>query len=106
MATSGCENSTSGYARAPVICTDRSQRRRHLRGEPMKRQGRQLVECARRAAALVLIVLCSQHAWSQPRTTKLVVPFPAGGGLDVLARLLAEQISRAQGQTIVIENRP
>jgi tripartite-type tricarboxylate transporter receptor subunit TctC len=34
------------------------------------------------------------------------VPFPAGGGVDLLARLLAEQISWAHGPTMVIENRP
>jgi tripartite-type tricarboxylate transporter receptor subunit TctC len=30
----------------------------------------------------------------------------AGGGVDITARLLAEQIGRAQGLTVVIENRP
>src|SRR5262249_42369979 len=50
---------------------------------------------------------CCQGAWSQTtRTIKLVVPFPPGGVADVLARLLAEQIGRAQGPTFVVENRP
>lgn len=40
------------------------------------------------------------------RTLKIVVPLAAGGGADILARLLAEQISRAQGLTVVVENRP
>jgi tripartite-type tricarboxylate transporter receptor subunit TctC len=45
--------------------------------------------------------------WSQAaRTSKLVVPNPPGGVNDLLARLLAEQISRAQGPTVVVENRP
>jgi tripartite-type tricarboxylate transporter receptor subunit TctC len=34
------------------------------------------------------------------------VPYPAGGVADTLARLLAEQIGRAQGPTVMIENRP
>jgi tripartite-type tricarboxylate transporter receptor subunit TctC len=34
------------------------------------------------------------------------VPFPPGGVTDVLARLLADEIRRAQGTTMVIENRP
>jgi tripartite-type tricarboxylate transporter receptor subunit TctC len=46
-------------------------------------------------------------AWSQTaRTIKLVVPFPPGGGADILARLVAEQIGRAQGPAMVVENRP
>jgi len=54
------------------------------------------------AAALV-----NHGAWSQTnRNIKLIVPFPPGGGTDILARLLAEQIGRAQGPTMVVENRP
>jgi tripartite-type tricarboxylate transporter receptor subunit TctC len=46
-------------------------------------------------------------AWSQTaRTVKIVVPFPAGGTADVLTRILSEQISRAEGVTVVTENRP
>jgi tripartite-type tricarboxylate transporter receptor subunit TctC len=40
------------------------------------------------------------------RTIKIIVPSTAGGGADTLARLLSDQISRKQGQTIVVENRP
>jgi len=35
----------------------------------------------------------------------LVVPYPAGGGNDVLARLVAERMAKALGGTIVVENR-
>jgi len=35
----------------------------------------------------------------------LVVPYPAGGGNDVLARLVAEKMSKPLGQSIVVENR-
>jgi tripartite-type tricarboxylate transporter receptor subunit TctC len=56
---------------------------------------------------MVSCVLSGGEAWSQTtRTIKIVVPFTAGGGADILARLLAEQIGRAQGATMVIENRP
>jgi tripartite-type tricarboxylate transporter receptor subunit TctC len=37
---------------------------------------------------------------------RFVVPFPAGGGVDLVARTLAEKISNRLGQSIVIENRP
>ena len=40
------------------------------------------------------------------RTIRIVVPFPAGGSADILARLLGEQINKANGPAVVIENRP
>jgi len=40
------------------------------------------------------------------KTIKFVVPVSAGGPTDVLARLLADQVSRAQGLTVLVENRP
>jgi tripartite-type tricarboxylate transporter receptor subunit TctC len=47
-----------------------------------------------------------QTASSQTaRTIKIVVPVAAGGVNDTVARLLGDQIHRAQGQTILIENR-
>lgn len=36
----------------------------------------------------------------------IVVPFPAGAGPDVIARLLGDEISKRLGQAVVIENRP
>ena len=56
-------------------------------------------------AAVVLVALSSNAAWSQSRTIRLVDPDPPGGLADLLARILAEEISRAQGVTIVVENR-
>src|ERR1700730_5339069 len=38
------------------------------------------------------------------RLVRIVVPYPAGGGTDTLARLLAEQPSRKWGQTAIVEN--
>ena len=57
--------------------------------------------------AIMLLALTGHDAWPQAaRTIKIVVPFPPGGSADILARLLGEQISKAQGPTVVIENRP
>src|SRR5438270_10278349 len=58
-------------------------------------------------AIAALLLLCGQGGQAQTaRTIKVVVPFPAGGSADDLARLLADQIARAQGASFVIENRP
>jgi tripartite-type tricarboxylate transporter receptor subunit TctC len=59
------------------------------------------------AAGVALLVLSGHGASSQlAKTIRLVVPFPAGGSGDDLARLLADPIGRAQGVNFVIENRP
>jgi tripartite-type tricarboxylate transporter receptor subunit TctC len=60
------------------------------------------------AAVVVIFVYLSGHsAWSQTsRAIKVVVPCAAGGVSETLARLLAEQIGRAHGPTMVIEDRP
>ncbi len=72
----------------------------------MKLLRRQFLHLARAAAAAILVVLCGHTAWSQPtRTIKLVVPYPPGGSVDFLARLLAEHMGRVQGEMIVVENR-
>jgi len=43
--------------------------------------------------------------WAQT-AVKIVVPVPAGGAGDIVARMLTEQVGRMQGSTMVIENRP
>src|SRR5215467_14778238 len=58
--------------------------------------------------ALAAAALAGPDASAQPypnRTIKLVVPFPAGGAIDVMARLLAQKLSATFG-SIIVENRP
>jgi len=45
-------------------------------------------------------------ARAQGRSIRVVVPFAAGGIIDVAARVLAEPLGHALGQTVVIENQP
>jgi len=46
-------------------------------------------------------------AWSQiTGTIKMVVPLPPGSAQDIFSRVLADEISRTRGLTMVIENRP
>ena len=84
-------------------------RHQHSEGTAMKFHRRRFLHLAGVAAAVaVLSVTVAGHgAWSQTaRTIKVVVSVQPGGSSDFLARLLAEQIGRAQRLTMVIENRP
>jgi tripartite-type tricarboxylate transporter receptor subunit TctC len=60
------------------------------------------------AATLAVVVLAPNdpiHAQDWPaRTITMVVPFPAGGPLDVAARILAQPMGDLLGQQIIIEN--
>jgi tripartite-type tricarboxylate transporter receptor subunit TctC len=58
------------------------------------------------SVALLISAAPSSYAQSYPsRAITLVVPFPAGGGNDALARLVAERMSKTLGQQVVVENR-
>ena len=58
-------------------------------------------------AALLLALAPAAFAQSFPdKPIKFVVPFTAGSGTDIVARTVAEPMSRALGQPIVVENKP
>jgi tripartite-type tricarboxylate transporter receptor subunit TctC len=58
-------------------------------------------------AAAPFIAVSTPDALAEPaRTIKMVVPLPAGGPVDLVSRLLAEQVARAEQRTVVVENRP
>ena len=60
------------------------------------------------AAALAAIFSSALPVVAQDYPTRpimLVVPFPAGGGNDALARVVAEKMSHTLGQQVVVENR-
>src|SRR5437764_6962596 len=115
---------TTPSASAP----DRSPLHHHERGSPMKNRKREIctsgsvrdeagqpphllgrrtfLHLAAGAAALPAV---SRIAWAQTyptRPVRLLSPFPAGGGNDILARLMGQWLSERLGQPFVVENRP
>jgi tripartite-type tricarboxylate transporter receptor subunit TctC len=60
--------------------------------------------CAAAIAALVDPSFASAQSWPA-RPVTLVVPFPAGGAPDIVARFLAEALGEKLGQRFVVENR-
>src|SRR6188508_1426918 len=57
------------------------------------------------AAFALLAAVVSAQAQSYPsRPITVVVPFPAGGPSDVVARIIAEHMGKVLGQSLVIEN--
>jgi len=50
---------------------------------------------------------CASPAFSQGKPVHVVVPFPAGGGADAAARLLAERLPAGlNGRSVIVDNRP
>src|SRR6266852_2579822 len=58
------------------------------------------------AAAFAAALAISTATAQAPRQIRFIVPFPAGGGADLLTRVLSEQWSQTHGVSTVIENRP
>jgi tripartite-type tricarboxylate transporter receptor subunit TctC len=72
----------------------------------MKLPRRTFFHLAAGAAALPAV---SRIAWAQAypaRPVRIIVGFPAGGGVDIIARLMGQWLSERLGQPFLIENRP
>src|SRR5207237_4746138 len=53
---------------------------------------------------LCAAIAASAHDWPS-KPVRFIVPYPPGGGTDVIARIVQSRLSEALGQPIVIENR-
>jgi tripartite-type tricarboxylate transporter receptor subunit TctC len=62
-----------------------------------------------RLAGIGLLLVLSACAWAQSypaRPVSVIIPFPPGGTLDFVGRLLAQKLAEQMGQNFVVENRP
>ena len=58
------------------------------------------------AIAIALVAFCpAASAQNFPHTVRLIVPYPAGGPVDLLGRAIAPRLGEVLGQPVVIENR-
>ena len=59
-----------------------------------------------RSILLCLLAALASLAQAQPKITRIVVPFAAGGAREVLARTFYSELGAALGETIIIDNKP
>ena len=65
------------------------------------------IKLAAFAFAFLAFAFAAAAAETYPaRTVRVIVPYPAGGTTDIMARLVANYLSEKTGQTFVVENKP
>ena len=68
---------------------------------------------SRRSILTAIAATYASHVWAQRSSTdypnkpiKIIAPFPTGTGPDANTREIANELSKALGQSVVVENRP
>jgi tripartite-type tricarboxylate transporter receptor subunit TctC len=58
------------------------------------------------AASLLASGAASAQSGFPAKAVHILVPYPAGGAVDVLARTLGDEVAKQWGQSVIVENRP
>jgi tripartite-type tricarboxylate transporter receptor subunit TctC len=61
--------------------------------------------CGGALAGFLVLPACAEAAYPN-RTIKMIVPYPAGGTIDLVGRLVADQLRAGLDATVVVENKP
>src|SRR6516225_3176685 len=72
----------------------------------MKLPRRKFLHLAASAAALPALSRVARAQAYPTRPVRVIVPAPAGGGTDIVARLIGQWLSERLGQQFVVDNRP
>src|SRR5688500_20340753 len=64
-----------------------------------------LLRLAAMAIAAALALPAAAQDWPT-RPLRIIVPFPAGGSADVQARVIADELAKAVGQPVLLDNKP
>src|SRR5258708_19488176 len=77
-----------------------------LEFEPLRRK--KIMRALISSLALALLALPSASVAQQypAKPIKIVVPFAPGGGLDFIARFMAQRLTTGLGQQVIVENKP
>lgn len=89
----------------PTLPQGSSHPARHT-AQPARRRLAAALACLVLGGTTGAVLAQSQAVPWPNKPVRLVVPFPAGAAPDVIARLLAERLTAAWGQTVIVDNKP